>query len=628
MSISTREREREREMTSRYKKDSPRKKMTMKTSKPEEEVPAQITLTDAERQDSRDDDDDESDNKNDDISLDIAIIGAGACGLNLAKTLLQSKNSNYRIAIFESKSSVGGLWNQNNNDDDDDDDDDDEDDNKAENEEDQDPDKACYYILDPENDDEDEKTSGVVSKAIHRVPIRTSDRRIYKKLIANTPKDIMDFRDFQYPMDVPIMPRPNHILKCLQRYAIHFDLTSIIQFNSYVVKCEKLQHPYKDSCWRITTRSTNTSNFADGVGNKNITNKSSYRSKRLVVCVGHHSEPSLPQHLKGLKYFQGHLLHSSAFDSFDQFDFDASSVTNNVNNDNNNQKTILLVGGGISGLDIADKIIKKTTATNVSDNKNGTVIINVIVSIRELKAWPHAISPILAQLKQGGNVRGGISHICKDGQVHFRPSKGEESILQKEDKTKSIEPIHADVIIFATGYRYSYPFLPNGGLGIREEGSGDSEHVVSNEKQDPSNPDYKVVNNDRFKMHRLYHRMIYVDDPSLAFMGIPAMIVSPFMLAEYQSIWYTTFIQGRLKTKNLTKAIMDKEIKIRNHETSDSLVRIGERTPIPGFIQYCNALAVMSGDYAFWKQMLWIRLPRILKTIWHHVIIPSFCLKR
>lgn len=66
-----------------------------------------------------------------------------------------------------------------------------------------------------------------------------------------------------------------------------------------------------------------------------------------------------------------------------------------------------------------------------------------------------------------------------------------------------------DAVIFCTGYFYTYPFL--GGISA-------------------------PITHDGMRVRGLFEHLLYIDDPTLAFIGIPQRIV-PFPIAEVQSAW-------------------------------------------------------------------------------------------
>lgn len=75
-----------------------------------------------------------------------------------------------------------------------------------------------------------------------------------------------------------------------------------------------------------------------------------------------------------------------------------------------------------------------------------------------------------------------------------------------------------DHVLFCTGYFYSFPFLRTLSPPVVTDGS---------------------------IAHHLYHHMLYIPDPTMAFIGIPQRIV-PFPIAEAQTAWVARLWAGRL----------------------------------------------------------------------------------
>jgi len=98
-------------------------------------------------------------------------------------------------------------------------------------------------------------------------------------------------------------------------------------------------------------------------------------------------------------------------------------------------------------------------------------------------------------------VHGTIDYISLDGTIHFT---NPDSTLEK-----------VDLILFATGYLYSFPFLPQ-----------------------YTQPDGDITRNtiitDGQRVHNLYAHLFYRPNPTLAFIALP-MNVSPLPLSETQS---------------------------------------------------------------------------------------------
>lgn len=85
-----------------------------------------------------------------------------------------------------------------------------------------------------------------------------------------------------------------------------------------------------------------------------------------------------------------------------------------------------------------------------------------------------------------------------------------------------------DQVILATGYLRSYPFL-----------SEYNNHSMPVKKADQS-----VLITDGSQVHNLHRDMFYINDPTLAFVGVSAFVTT-FTLYEFQAIAVACFFSGR-----------------------------------------------------------------------------------
>lgn len=132
----------------------------------------------------------------------IAVIGAGASGLCMAKYLLELGAD---VTVFEIGTKIGGLW--------------------------------CY-----DND------NGLTS--------------IYKTLHINTARNLTRFHDFDFKPDVQMFPDHRDMHEYLISYANHFGVTQRILFNSRVTKVSPAFEPSIDEPeWEIVTEDGVTRTF-------------------------------------------------------------------------------------------------------------------------------------------------------------------------------------------------------------------------------------------------------------------------------------------------------------------------------------------------------------------------------
>lgn len=124
----------------------------------------------------------------------VAVIGAGACGLCAAKTMLAE---GFEVTVFEMGSQVGGMW--------------------------------CYG-----ND------NGLSSA--------------YRTLHINTSKDVTQFHDLPFDADVQAFPDHADMHRYLVQYAEHFGVLPHIRFNTPVTEILPRFTPGKEApAWEVRT---------------------------------------------------------------------------------------------------------------------------------------------------------------------------------------------------------------------------------------------------------------------------------------------------------------------------------------------------------------------------------------
>lgn len=186
----------------------------------------------------------------------------------------------------------------------------------------------------------------------------------------------------------------------------------------------------------------------------------------------------------------------------------------------------------------------------------------------------------------------GIHHIDADGRVHFESLLSCSNLLDQYTDTTTL-PIteQPDVILFATGYRYHFPFF--------DQPTTDA-----------------VVKSDGFKMKRLYKRMVSIDDPTLAFVGITNKNFPPTVVMEYQALWYAHMLQ---LAKNGNPSPLQPDTRLQEQMQAEVAPRAADTTQdalLFQFPAYCNSLAHEINVRGFWTQMWVYRLPLLLRSLW------------
>lgn len=133
----------------------------------------------------------------------IAVLGAGACGLCIAKYLSQS---GFEVTIFEIGSQIGGLW--------------------------------CF------NNDNQRSSA-------------------YKTLHINTSRGVTHFHDLDFDDETQYFPDHLDMHRYLVKYAEHFDLVKLIRFNTRVVDVRPCFDPKlgEPSCWELQTENGESERF-------------------------------------------------------------------------------------------------------------------------------------------------------------------------------------------------------------------------------------------------------------------------------------------------------------------------------------------------------------------------------
>ncbi|MYD99577.1 MAG: NAD(P)-binding protein [Gammaproteobacteria bacterium] len=243
----------------------------------------------------------------------------------------------------------------------------------------------------------------------------------------------------------------------------------------------------------------------------------------IAVCNGHFSEPYVPE-LPGLEDFPGVALHSHNYRRPDAF---AGS-------------RIVVLGTSVSGGDLTREIAG---------------VAEVFFSGRLFEQ-----SRPLAE--QSGPIRRcpPISRL-----------DGGDAVLANGERITRV-----DAIVFCTGYRYRFPFLP---------------------------PDLAPVGDNR--VMGLYRQLVAVEEPSLAFVGLPVRIV-PFPLFQRQARWFARALARRFPLPSLAERRRDHDDEISRLRGAGVAERHFHRLD-DGQFGYLNQLAAECGDEPVpdWFVALW-----------------------
>lgn len=327
---------------------------------------------------------------------------------------------------------------------------------------------------------------------------------VYETAHLITSRRFSQFSDFPMPADYPYFPSHRQVLAYLQAYAKQFALHAHIELDSKVVAATPT-----GGAWTVEVDSPR--------------GRVTRRFDHLVICSGHHWNPFTPEIAAR---FCGRSLHSHEYRRAEPF----------------RGERVLVVGGGNSACDIAVALEGVAAKTSIS-MRSGQYIIpkflfgrpadRVYSRVRRLpRSWRQAMLGWVLKLSVGDYSRYGLpvpdvrplsihptlnSEIL-DRLVHglITPRPGIASIDGRKVTFRDGSFDSFDSIIWATGYRTSFPFLAEG-LGAVDETQA-----------------------------RLYLRMLPASPRNLYYIGLIQPNGCIWTLAELQARAVAAIIGGRL----------------------------------------------------------------------------------
>ncbi|ORY04520.1 FAD/NAD(P)-binding domain-containing protein [Basidiobolus meristosporus CBS 931.73] len=286
---------------------------------------------------------------------------------------------------------------------------------------------------------------------------------IYESLQTNIPIPVMAFKDFPFPEGTPLFPAHSVVSQYLRDFAEQQGILPSIKFNT-----EVLDVSWSEDKWTCV--------YTQQDGNKNVEDFDA-----VIVCNGHYTVPYLPD-VPGLSDLisktPGRVIHSRQYRKPDNYQ----------------GKSVLVIGGGYSALEIAREVSFHAKLVYQSITGKGRPV----------------------DTSDGNGVDSNKLRIV--GKI-TKFDNETDSIYFDDGTTLDSIP---DLIIFATGYLYSFPFLSQRG---------------------PENA--KILSNG-FSVHNIYEQVFYIPNPTLAFVGLPNKI-APFPLFQYQATWISKVLSRKVK---------------------------------------------------------------------------------
>ncbi len=259
-------------------------------------------------------------------------------------------------------------------------------------------------------------------------------------------KRTTEFTDFPMPADYPDFPSQRQMGDYYKLYADTFDLRRHIEFRTRVVAVR----PRTDELWDVE--------FADG-------EQRIY--KGVLVCNGHHWDKRFPKYPGE---FTGEYIHSKDFKSPEQLA----------------GKRVLVIGGGNSACDVVSEAARVSECAHLSLRRGYwmtpktvfgkpsiesplmqlpvfiqrallRVLLRVVVGRYEDYGLPRPDHKIF---EKHPTISTEIFHYLKHGRIKPRPDieRFDGQTVHFKDGTSD----EYDMIVAATGFYLSFPFLPPG----------------------------------------------------------------------------------------------------------------------------------------------------------------------
>lgn len=221
---------------------------------------------------------------------------------------------------------------------------------------------------------------------------------MYQGLHTNLPKELMHYPDFPFPTSSPPSSSylsADNVLKYYQSYADTFNLRNYIKFEHHVVRVRPI----------MMNNSTSDEVWEVIVKDLKENTYSTHHFDAVLVCNGHYSTPSIPDYENTRHLFKGRQLHSHEYRCPESF----------------RNESVLIIGAGPSARDALLDI--QHVATRIT--------------------WSHHLKKLpCTQFRDNVSQKPDVLKFTRDGATFIDGSYQQFS-----------------VILYCTGYRYTFPFL-------------------------------------------------------------------------------------------------------------------------------------------------------------------------
>ncbi|XP_051864834.1 flavin-containing monooxygenase 5-like isoform X2 [Pristis pectinata] len=391
---------------------------------------------------------------------------------------------------------------------------------------------------------------------------------IYKSLTVNTSKEMMCYSDFPIPADYPNFMSHSKILQYFRLYAKNFDLMQYIRLKTNVCSITKQKDFPSTGQWSVTTKDS------DG----NVLTSS---FDAIMICTGHHCYPHLPlDSFPGIKEFKGQYMHSKEYKIPQPFE----------------GKRVVVIGIGNSGGDLAVEISRCAEQVFLSTRRGAWILNRVaeegfpvdmmiirrstqvlrdtmLPSIltwrlqrRQNSKFNHAnfgLQPTHSIFSQHPTVNDELPNRIMSGTLLVKPNVKEFTKTAAIFEDGSVEEV--DVVVFATGYTFSYPCLDESVIKVHKNQVQLYKHVFPPQ----------------------------MEQPTLFVIGLIQPLGAIMPLSELQSRWATRVFKGFIKLPTVPDMMSD--IMQKKERMEKRYVKSRRHTIQVDFVPYADELAEQIG---------------------------------
>jgi len=369
----------------------------------------------------------------------------------------------------------------------------------------------------------------------------------YRSLHINTSRERMEYSDFPMPKSYPDFPHHTQIAEYFDNYVDHFGFRAAIRFGVGAQRVGRAE----DGRWAVTTTAGET-----------------YQYDAVVVANGHHWDPRMPEPpFPGQDTFTGEQLHSHHYTDEAQLD----------------GKDVVVLGMGNSAMDIAVDASYHARHTYLAARRGAHVIpkylfgrpIDQIGGAEWVPGWVRfPMFRLMLRTSVGDMETYGLprpdhkfahAHPTISGRILDRLAHG--AITPKPniealdgDTVRFVDgtSVHADLVVYCTGYKISFPFL-------------DPDVLAATDNEVP-----------------LYRHVFHPRQPDLYFLGLVQPLGAIMPIAERQAELVADSVQGRYALPDV--ATMERSIRRERAATRKRYVASKRHTIQVDYDDYMRTL--------------------------------------